>query len=196
MRVKALAARWQLDDAGTWLSLLIDPADARQARAFAGGMDKAHTAELKVWRPVRSLDANAYLWVLIDRLAEKLALPPAEVYRGYIPDVAGNSVIWPVRDELAQEVGRMWCKGHLGRIAEDLGPCRNTPGYRNLRCYIGSSDYNSAQMSRPISLVVADCREQGIETMTPQQLAALMEGWDAKTDKGALDQPGSETGGL
>ena len=32
-------------------------------------------------------------------------------------------------------------------------------------------------MPRLIDLIVQDCKAQGGETMTPQQLAALMEGW-------------------
>ena len=62
-------------------------------------------------------------------------------------------------------------------MIEDLGPCRNIKGYHNIRSYISSSDYDTAQMSRLIDLVVEDCRENGIETMTPQQLDALKSRW-------------------
>lgn len=191
MELKTLSARWNMDEAGTWLSLLVDPADVKQARKFAATMDKPHTAALKLWRPKRSLDANAYFWTLCGKLAAKIGLPPNEVYRQYIPDVAGNYVVWPVKAEDADRLARMWCDGHIGRITEDLGPCRNTPGYRNLRCYIGSSDYDTAQMYRLINLVIEDCKEQGIETMTPRELAALMERWDAQADKGTPTNPGS-----
>lgn len=62
-------------------------------------------------------------------------------------------------------------------MIEDLGPCRNIKGYHNIRSYISSSDYDTAQMSRLIDLVAEDCRENGIETMTPQQLDALKSRW-------------------
>ena len=70
MEAKALKARWQIDGEGTWVSLLIDPAGARQARAFAQGMDKPHRITLKLWRERRSLDANAYFHVLVGKIAD------------------------------------------------------------------------------------------------------------------------------
>lgn len=190
MEIKLLRAQWSIGKDGTQITVLVDPADAKRARRFTETMDKPHTAVLKPWRPKRSLDANAYFWTLCGKLAAKLNLPPNEVYRQYIPDVAGNYVIWPVKEADAGRLARMWCDRHIGRIAEDMGACRNTPGYHNLRCYIGSSDYDAAQMSRLINLVMEDCKEQGIETMTPRELAALMEGWDAKADKGTPTNPG------
>ena len=61
------------------------------------------------------------------------------------------------------------------------------PGCVNVILYYGSSTYDTAQMSRLINLAVQDCKEQGIETMTPQELAAMMEGWNAQADKGSGD---------
>jgi hypothetical protein len=62
-------------------------------------------------------------------------------------------------------------------MIEDMGPCRNIKGYHNVRSYLSSSDYDTAQMSQLIVLVVADCKENGIETMTPRELDALVSRW-------------------
>lgn len=43
--------------------------------------------------------------------------------------------------------------------------------------YYGSSVYDKAQMARLIDIVVDECKEQGIETMTPEELARLTEEW-------------------
>ena len=43
--------------------------------------------------------------------------------------------------------------------------------------YIGSSDYDTAQMSRLIDLIVQDCKAQGIETLTPDKLDAMKVKW-------------------
>lgn len=169
---------WQTPS-GNWLALNVDKNHLPMARRFVDGMSegKPYTALLKRFSPKRSLDANAYFWVLCGKLAARLELSPNEVYRQYIPDVADNYVIFPVREDLIDKVSRMWCEGHTGRIAEDIGECRKTAGYHNLRCYIGSSDYDTVQMSRLINLVVDDCKQQGIETKTPQELAVMMAGW-------------------
>ena len=48
-----------------------------------------------------------------------------------------------------------------------------------IRAYYGSSTYNTKQMSRLIDWVIEECKEQGIETMTPEELARLKEDWHA-----------------
>ena len=44
--------------------------------------------------------------------------------------------------------------------------------------WYGSSTYDTLQMSRLIDAIAEDCREAGIETMTPQQLDALKSRWE------------------
>lgn len=160
-------------------------------RDFRGRFDELKdgdvTVEIGKWREPRSKDANAYFWVLAGKLGAKLRISPEEVYRQYIPDVADNYVIQPVRANLLEQWNRLWCKGHLGRMTEDMGPCRRLDGYHNVRCYFGSSDYDAAQMSRLIDLIVADCKDQGIETLTPDELSRMKLEWgakDAQADKG------------
>ena len=46
------------------------------------------------------------------------------------------------------------------------------------RVYLGSSNYNTQEMSLLIDGVVEECKELGIETLTPQELAAMMEAWN------------------
>ena len=174
-------AKWQQDSDGFWLSLHVKiPALAKQ---FVDAMQsKLYDADLKIHRNKRSLDANAYAWTMMDKLAEKLRVSPEEVYRQYIPDVAGNSVIVPVREDMLEHWNRIWCSGHIGRMTDDLGECRHTPGYHNIRCYFGSSDYDSVQMSRLIDLIIDDCKAQEIQTKTPDEIAK-MEAEYAQADK-------------
>lgn len=125
----------------------------------------------------RSLNANSYFWELAGQLAAKLRITPEEIYRAYIPDVAGNYEVVPVKEDRIEAWEDIWCRGHLGRMIEDLGPCRTVKGYHNIRCFFGSSDYDTEQMSRLIELVVADCKEQGIETLTEREQSLLIEKW-------------------
>lgn len=52
-----------------------------------------------------------------------------------------------------------------------------------IRAYYGSSQYNTKQMSRLIDEIVSDCKEHGIETLTPNELARMKEEWDAPRNK-------------
>ena len=169
--------RWSEDSDGQWLS--IRTAGARKiCESIEPG--KQYDVEVKEHRKKRSLDANAYCWVLIGKLAAKLRISPNEVYRQYIQDIGGNYTIVPVKEDRADHWERIWCSGHVGRMVKDLGPCRTLDGYHNIMSYIGSSDYDTAQMSRLIDLIVQDCKEQGIETLSEEKLAAMNEEWGGR----------------
>lgn len=45
--------------------------------------NKEYTLEIKEHKERRSLDANAYFWVLLDKLAEKVKLPKIDLYRDW-----------------------------------------------------------------------------------------------------------------
>ena len=62
-------------------------------------------------------------------------------------------------------------------MVKDMGPCRGLDGYHNMMSYIGSSDYDTTQMSHLIDLIVQDCKAQGIETLTPDKLDAMKVKW-------------------
>lgn len=183
-------ARWSSDEAGMWLSLRVTV--PLLARRFVSEMkDRMYTAKLGEKRRKRSLDANAYAWVLMDKLSVAMAekgtiKPPKEIYRDLIPDVGGNHTVVPIKAEAIEGWKIAWESGRTGWVCEDLGECRTLPGYHNVKSYYGSSTYDTKQMSRLIDLIIQECRQQGIETMTPEELAALKEGWgDAQADKSA-----------
>ena len=50
-------------------------------------------------------------------------------------------------------------------------------GCTNVILYYGSSTYNTEQMSRLINLVVEDCKAQGVETMTPDEINRMLSLW-------------------
>lgn len=155
----------------------------RDAKKFVGEMKpKKYTVEIKEWRKPRSIDSNNYFWTLCGKLAAKLStelapVTPDEIYRECIRDIGGNYEVVPIRKDAIEAWDKLWCKGHIGRFTEDLGECRNTKGYHNIRTYIGSSDYDQEQMTRLINVIVTECKEQGIETMTPSELAFMNEEW-------------------
>ena len=141
--------------------------------------DKLYDLEVKEHRKKRSLDANAYCWVLINKLADVMRIPPTEVYRQAIQDISGNNEILPVREDAVEQFKLAWSHNGIGWMCRDMGKSK-LPGYRNLMVYYGSSVYNSQQMSELIDHLVQDCKALDIETMTPDKLSLLMEEWNAK----------------
>lgn len=58
----------------------------------------------------------------------------------------------------------------------DTGPSK-IKGCVNVTVWYGSSVYDTEQMARLIDAIVQDCRDVGIETMTPRELDALVSRW-------------------
>lgn len=137
---------------------------------------KDYDVIIKPIRRKRSLDANAYMWVLIGKLGEKLYKPDSEVYREFIKD-NGVFEIVPIREDAVGRWIETWEKKGIGWVCEDMGECRNLKGYHNIKCYYGSSTYNTAEMSRLIDAVVYECKLQDIETITPDELERMKQEW-------------------
>lgn len=171
---------------GGWLMIRPEREDLGLAMAFLRRFKqgKMYSATLKLFQKKRSLDANQKLWALINEMSTILKMPPEEIYQGYIPDVGDNYRVFPVKPEEINEVAEEWCRGHIGRMVEDMGPCRlsDLRGYHNLKCYRGSSEYDTATFSRLLELVMQDCRQLGIETMSEREKSLLMEEWEATKD--------------
>ena len=140
--------------------------------------DKLYDLEVKEHKKKRSQDANAYAWVLINKLAEVLRITPIEIYRQAVQNVGGNYEVIPVKEEAAKHFRQIWESKGLGWPCVDMGPSK-IDGYRNLRAYYGSSTYDTRQMSMLIDNLVQDCKALDIETLTPDKLSLLVEGWNA-----------------
>lgn len=127
----------------------------------------------------RSLDANAYLWVLLDKLAVAMNMPKLDLYKHEIHDVGGNSDIVCIKEKAADAFERAWQDRGAGWITERTAS--KLPGCVNIICYYGSSVFDVGTMSRLLNNVVQDCTNCGIETMPQNELEALLGAWNEKS---------------
>lgn len=130
--------------------------------------------EIKEYKNHRSLDANAYLWVLLTKLQDKLSIPKEELYKNYIQKI-GSSEILPVKNEAVDKFREAWQRNGLGWITETTKS--KLDGFTNVIAYYGSSSYNTTEMSRLINEVVDDCKEQNIETKSDNEINNLLKQW-------------------
>lgn len=174
--MKTTKLKWSTDMDGTWLCALVSHEDAMFAlENFEDG--KTYNLELKKSRNrKRSLDSNAYCWVLMDKLAEHYGVPVSEVYRGFVKEIGGNSEIICMMDRAVETFRRSWERNGLGWQTETL-PSK-IEGCTNVKVYYGSSIYDAQQMSRLIDMVVQECKTAGIETLPPDELDRLMSMWE------------------
>ncbi len=177
MKFNFTVAKWLIDCNGTWLTLKVPDSLKNQTQDFILGIKnadkpKTYTCEIKPYRKKRSLDANGYYWQLNSKLAEKLNVSPVEIYRQHIQNIGNNYEILPLKDEAVEKFCEAWAKNGIGWLTNTLGNSK-LEGYTNIMAYYGSSTYDSKQMAQLIDMMVDDCKEQGIETATPEEIERM-----------------------
>lgn len=133
------------------------------SQAYEGLKESPVNVEIKKASAKRSRDANAFAWVLIDKIAEKMHLGKSEVYRSAIREIGGVSETVCVRDKAVDRLRSGWSKNGIGWQTETM-PSK-LPGCTNVVLYYGSSTYDTAQMSRLIDLLIQEAEQLGIPTL-------------------------------
>lgn len=149
--------------------------------------DKLKDVEIEVtikqYRKHRSLDANSYCWVLCTRLADemsndKVRYTKEDIYRETIRQVGIYKDFTEMEPSQAKTLQHVWAALGTGWITEQVDWSQD--GERvTIRCYYGSSQYNTKQMSRLIDSLVQDCKALGIPTETPEEIENLKSLWKA-----------------
>ncbi len=134
--------------------------------------EKKLTLNIEPYRHRRSLNANAYMWVLLDKLAGALNTDKDSLYLEVL-DRYGVFTHIIVKPEVVDRVKNEW------RTVRELGEVTiNSKTGIQLQCYFGSSTYDTAEMAKLIDGVVSECKEVGIETLPPDELESLKNLWE------------------
>lgn len=135
------------------------------------------------YKEKRSLNANAYFWQLCSKLAdalstEKVTYTKEGIYRKAIKDVGIYKDFENLSPSDAKTLRHAWELLGTGWITEQVD---YMPDGENVvvRCYYGSSQYNTKQMSRLIDNIVQDCQSVGVETKTPDEISNMLSLWKA-----------------
>lgn len=162
--------------AGARISFAIPADQLTAAKLLADELKEGEISlECKKWRQRRSLDANAYMWTLVDKIAQKTRQRPVDVYRHAIKEIPGNSTLVCVQDKAKDVLQQQWQAKGLGWQTEEL-PSK-IEGCTNIMLYYGSSVYNTTQMSLLIDSIVEEAKALGIETLTPYELEGMKAQW-------------------
>ena len=123
-------------------------------------------------RNKRSLDANAYCWVILQKIAEVLHQDKWNVYL----EMLGKYGVFThiiVKPNVVDKVKEEW------RTVKELGEVSvNGVTGIQLQCYFGSSTYNTKEMSVLIDGIVYEAKELGIETLPPDELERMKIEWN------------------
>lgn len=136
----------------------------------------------------RSLSANSYYWTLCSKLAavlhEKQPVIHNRMIREYgqreIMDGKVVNVLIPDTEE-AERTALEANTYHIRPTSQVI------KGLRNYVLMRGSSTYDSKEMSVLLDGLVQECKDAGVETLTPDQLEELR-GYEKQTYKGLRDK--------
>ncbi len=134
--------------------------------------NKPLTISAKIHRNRRSLDANAYAWVLMQKIAEVVGSDKWSVYLLMLERYSGVFTHIIVRPEVVERIMAEW------RTVKNLGPII-VNGRRGvqLQCYFGSSTFDTKEMSVFIDGLLKECKEMEIETLPPAELERMQREW-------------------
>ena len=132
---------------------------------------KIYTIEVKDSRikNKRSLNANAYAWVLIEKLSKATGESRNEIYRAAIKEVGVCNVLLVEAEHVESFIRRFTNMGE-GWLAIPCGASPREPNKEVIRVYYGSSVYSTTEMARLIEYLVMECKQQDIETMNERDL--------------------------
>ncbi len=125
------------------------------------------------YREKRSLNANSYAWVLCGKIADCVGSSKDEIYLEMLKRY-GQTYVTKVKHEeveLFKRDHKYW-EEHEKLDAEEKA--------QYFRVWVGSSHYDTLQMSKFIDGIVSEAEELEIQTKTPNQIAEMMSLWESE----------------
>lgn len=131
--------------------------------------EPAKQFEIKEWKKRRSLNANAYAWVLISKIADSLRLSKEEVYLSMLKHYGQSEIVSVLSDidvssyfKYYEEIGRANLQGKE---------------FIHYRIYKGSSEFDTREMAILIDGIIQEAENLGIDTLSENEINRLKSLW-------------------
>jgi hypothetical protein len=129
--------------------------------------------ELKEHKEKRSLDANAYYWQLVTKIADVLRANKEDIHFKMLKQYGQVSSI--------MMLSSIDIRGFVKYYEVDSKRVVNDKEFTVYKVFKGSSEMNTKEMSNLIDGVVYEAKELDIETKTPKEIAELKSLWNIIT---------------
>lgn len=118
----------------------------------------------------RSLDANAYCWVLISEIADKMTISKDECYLRMLKDY-GQQFVCKIPNKYVEHFKRN------EKYFEDHESLEPEEKAQYFRVFVGSSNYDTEEMRVFIEGIKQEAEALGIDTRTPNEIAEMLAVW-------------------
>jgi hypothetical protein len=179
MKIKATEIRLQFNE-NSKAEIVLTSSDKAEIlnslpelkKVIASG--KLLAVEVKQYREKRSLDSNSYCWLLIGKIANVLRANQDDIYIEMLKRYGQREPkLLSVVSDAVDMVYRA-TRNHCTEVGESE---LNGKTFKHLAILIGSSQYNSKDMSILIEGIVSEAKLLNIETLTPEELSSMNMKW-------------------
>lgn len=125
--------------------------------------DKMFT--IKEYKEKRSLSQNAYAWKLITEIGNAIRKSKEEVYLQMLEDYGQSEIVSIVSNVSPVGFFKYYKEMGTGTI--------NNKEFTHYKIFKGSSEFDTKEMTIFIDGIIQECKQLGIETLTPDEIAKM-----------------------
>jgi hypothetical protein len=172
MKIKTSGFKIGSMDGKTYLWIELPQNAIKTAYEFINGVaDKLHDVEIKVHRERRSLNANNYSWSLSDQLADALRISKEDCHFLMLKRYGQKTIVSVIEEGISILTKAVdYCEKYT---ESEL----NGKTFYHFKVWKGSHEFDTKEMAIFIDGIVSECKEVGIETDTPDQIARIKASW-------------------
>lgn len=137
-------------------------------------LDETKEYEIKEYKHKRSLNANAYYWVLVNKIADALNQSKEFVHMCMLKQYGQRYVVCVSYDTPIESLVKYYEQDGVRKQGDRL--------FKTYNVYLPSSEMNTYEMSKLIDGTVEEAQSMGIETMTPDEIAHLKAMWGVENE--------------
>lgn len=151
--------------------------EVNETQSVIDGFDKIKDCEKLSVKAVkyhkkRSKDANAYAWVLMQKIAEAIKDDKEHVYLMCLQKYSRAFTHVIVKESAIDKMKVLY------RTFIDLGKVTvNGQTGHQLQVYFGSSTFDSKEMAVFIDGIISECKDLGIETLPSDEIERMKATW-------------------
>ena len=131
--------------------------------------DKNKKFEVKEYHKKRSLNANAYAWALIGKIADVLRNSKDEIYLEMLKKYGQSEIVSVLSD--------INVTGYFKYFEEIATVKLQGKNFTHYKVFKGTSEYNTAEMAIFIDGVISEADELGIDTLPPDEVKKIKSLW-------------------
>ena len=148
--------------------------------------DKKLRIKVVQFREKRSLNANSYYWKLLSQLADKLRVSKPFLHNwilrryGQIQLLDGKPMYLSIKDTEAVRKAIDEAEDYHLKPTAEVRAGKDGDNWRTYLMLKGSHELDTREMAILIDGIVDEAKEQGIQTLTPNELERLKATWQGR----------------